>query len=263
MLDVFWRCLIGMALGGLLVLPSSAQASAPPNGIALSPAKLFLSGSGSGRISVTNDAAVAQDLRVSVSSYTLTEGGIVQLETGTVYRSARDWIRVSPSKLHLEPRASAVVTVSTIVPASAVAGDHTALVLVDPASRTVHQHACSGVDVRTGKLTRGVRLAGHSVIRRHARRALRVAVHNGGDVDELFVRGQAHLTLVGRHQTLASRALEVLPGTTGTLEFTLPRPVPRAFLARVTILYAAPRTEGPGIHTTPKPIVAQFRVRLR
>jgi hypothetical protein len=134
--------------------------------------------------------------------------------------------------------------------------------MVDPRDRPVHVRACSGILVRTGKLVRKLSLVTVSVAQRHGHKLVFVTLHNGGNVDELFARGQAHLTLVGRHRVVPSAKNEILPGTSARLTFALPSGLPRLIPVRLAIRSAAPGAEGPLVRVTPPPIVRSFSLRF-
>jgi hypothetical protein len=107
------RLALAIACGSLLWLAGSSSAAPPPNGIRLSPSKRVLTGSGHGTVTVTNTTGEPMDLVVELSSYSLSQDGIVQYESGNVSRSSAAWLKVSANSLHLDPHASASLAVSS------------------------------------------------------------------------------------------------------------------------------------------------------
>jgi hypothetical protein len=101
-------------------------------------------------------------------------------------QAAAGWLRLSPRRLVLAPRGTAVVTVSSAVPAGALPGDHPALVLF-----TTQPPRAAGVAIRIRiGVVVVVRVAGRIVHRvelealRVRRHALEVVVANRGNVLE-------------------------------------------------------------------------------
>jgi translation initiation factor IF-1 len=129
-------------------------------------------------------------------------------------------------------------------PRHASPGDHPALVLLTTrplGERHVRVRLRVGVVVLLrvpGPIVRRIDSRGLVVRRRGRRRLLELRVVNRGNVTELLGNGTLRLALVRRGHTLATlrpRRRELLPHSTGIVEFRYRGPVRGAVVARVEL----------------------------
>jgi hypothetical protein len=185
--------------------------------LSVSPVRMRLSRAASRTITITNtgNSPVAVDARAA--SFALDRGGKPTIAREP--RPAAGWLRLQPHRLSLAAGGSAVVTVSSAAPPSALPGDHPALVLF-----TTHPSRVAGIAVRMRiGVTVFVRVAGRIVHRlelgalRARRGVLELVVVNRGNAVEhvrarvLLLRGGrvlARLGPVGRTVLPHSRGIE-------------------------------------------------------
>jgi hypothetical protein len=192
-------------------------AGAASAALSVSPVHIRMSGASSRAITITNAGNAAAAVEARPGGFMFDRRGRPTLARGRW--PAAGWLRVRPQRLMLAPGGTAIVTVTSVAPAGALAGDHAALVLL----RTRSSRA-AGVAIRMQiGVVVYVRVAGRIVHRLelgglHARRrVLEAAVVNRGNVVErvrirvaLFRRGRvvARLGSVARTLLPHSRAVE-------------------------------------------------------
>jgi hypothetical protein len=265
------------ALGSLTpAVATSADPAAPsgpaPFALTVSPAPLTLLGPQQTTLRVTNGGEEPIDVQLRVSNYALGRDGRPLIGSAAGSRlSAQTWLRLEPTQLHLDPGQQGGVQVTAAPPRQATPGDHQALVLVAEAGAPGHllvRHRIGvGVLVRVaGPITRRLSI-GRLTVRRVGRLdVLRVRIRNLGNINERLAKGQVTVQLRrGRRPavTFRTRARSLLPGTTGDVVASRVGHRRGRYTATVRLRFTRPPNAGPGVSSTPSPLVRRVRVRLR
>ena len=139
---------------------------------------------------------------------------------------AASWLLVRPHSLSLRPRTAGSLTVSSLIPRGARAGDHGALIVLTTrpirgARVAVRMRLGVVVVVRApGPVSRRLELRRLRVRRLRASRVLELYVANRGNVTEVLPRGRVTITLRRGRRILAHlhpAPRELLPRTTGIM----------------------------------------------
>lgn len=265
------------ALGSLApAIATSADPAAPsgpaPFALTVSPAPLTLLGPQQTTLRVANGGEEPIDVQLSVSNYALGRDGrpLIGSAAGTRL-SAQTWLRLEPTQLHLDPGQQGGVQVTAAPPRQATPGDHQALVLVAeaqgaPGHLLVRHRIGVGVLVRVaGPIKRRLSI-GRLTVRRVGRLdVLRVRIRNLGNINERLAKGQVTVQLRrGRRPavTFRARARSLLPGTAGDVVASRVGHRRGAYTAIVRLRFSRPPDAGPGVSSTPGPLVRRVRVRL-
>jgi P pilus assembly chaperone PapD len=258
------------AIGGLGMLAPVASATS----ISVTPAHLIIPGNGRASLTVTNTGSEAETFSLRIGNYDLRPDGRVRIDPRlTPGRSARDWLRTSPPQIRLGPGQETTVTITSRPARSATPGDHQALLLVTSLPKAavrsrvaVRSQVGVGVIARVpGPFVRRIAVARPFVVRSGARRAVRLRLTNRGNINERFARGQIAVTLRRRGRVLArlvARPQSVLPGTKGVVSIPYRGRISGRVTVVATVRLARPAQAGPGIASTPTPIVRRATVRL-
>lgn len=209
----------------VLLAPASAGASSapPPVSLAASPARVTIVGSGQEAIRITNSGTKAVEVEVMRAGFALDLRGRPRIVAGRRLDAAR-WLLVRPRRLSLRPRTTGSLTVSSLVPRGARAGDHGALIVLTTrpirgARVAVRMRLGVVVVVRApGPVSRRLELRRLRIRRLRASRVLELYVANRGNVTELLPRGRVSLTLRQGRRVLARvhpAPRELLPRTIG------------------------------------------------
>jgi hypothetical protein len=270
----------GMGAGAIGALAASvaAAASAPPRSgqapfaLTVSPAPLTLLGQRQTTLRVTNRGSQPIDLQLALTNYALGPDGRPLIGPRVAAkRSARTWILLQPRQLHLNPGQIGSVHLLAVPPQLATPGDHQAIVLVTatqpgPGRLLVRHRIGVGVLVRVpGPIRRGLSIG--RVTTRHVGRqdVLRVRVKNLGNVNERLGKGQVTVQLRRGRRTIAvfrSLPRSLLPGTSGDLVASRVGHRVGVFTAVVQVRFTRPPLAGPGVSSTPKPIVRKTAVHF-
>jgi hypothetical protein len=216
---------LGPALLLALLAPASAGASSapPPVSLTASPARVTLVGSGREAIRVTNSGRKTVEVEVARAGFALDLRGRPRIVAGRRLDAAR-WLLVRPRRLSLRPRTTGSLTVSSLVPRGARAGDHGALIVLTTrpirgARVAVRMRLGVVVVVRApGPVSRRLELRRLRVRRIRGSRVLELYVANRGNVTEVLPRGRMTLTLRRGRRILARlhpAPRELLPRTVG------------------------------------------------
>lgn len=217
---------LGPAFASLLLqlAPASAGASgAPPVSLAAAPARVTLAGSGQEAVRVTNSGSKTVEVEVTRAGFALGLRGRPRIVPPRRLDAA-SWLVVRPRTLTLRPRATGSLTVSSLVPRGARAGDHGALIVLTTrpirgARVAVRMRLGVLVVVRApGRIIRRLELRRLRVRRLGASRGLDLYVANRGNVAEVLPRGRVTLTLRRGRRILARlhpAPRELLPRTIG------------------------------------------------
>jgi hypothetical protein len=186
--------------------------------ISVSPVRIRLSANSSSTLTIRNGGDVPTAVDARLAGFVLDRRGKPVIARGRV---AAGWLRVQPQRILLAPRGAAELTVSSVVPGAAGAGDHPALVLLTTQMRPA---APVAIRVRVGVVV-FVRVPGRIVHRlelnalRARGRVLEAVIANRGNVVErtrvrisLWRRGR----LLGR---LGPVVRTLLPHTRGIERF--------------------------------------------
>jgi P pilus assembly chaperone PapD len=265
------------ALGSLVpAVAMSADPATPagsaPFSLTVSPAPLTLLGSRQTTLRVSNGGDQPLNLQLSLSNYSLRRDGRPLFGSRAGARlSARTWLRLQPTRLHLDAGEQGSVRVTAAPPRQATPGDHQALVLLAAAQGSsgtfqVRHRIGVGVLVRVeGRITRRLSI-GRLTVRRAGRfDVLRVRIRNLGNINERLGKGQVTVQLRRGGQpplTFRARARSLLPGTTGDVMATRVGHRRGTYTATVRVRFSRPPDAGPGVSTTPRPLVRVVRVRL-
>lgn len=253
----------------------AATPQTPGNGISMSvrPSQTVIVPGGEDRtLTLTNTGSERTTYFTSVGDFDVSPVGLVRIDPPTLpSRSAKRWVRVQPAKVTLRPGESAPVRVRAEPSRIAAPGDHQAVVLFvsqETPSGDVRFRARIGVPliVRvSGDLKREVRVGRVKVVRSGRNRVVLVSVNNLGNVAERFTPNRMAVeVLKGRKRVAKLRPATrlFLPGSSG---FVLARYTGRArgvVTIRATFTPAAPQEAGPGIASTPSPIVRTAKARF-
>lgn len=210
----------------VLAFPTGGQGAAgSAHGLSVWPVRLSLAPGGAGVVHVANGGRRAALVELGVAGFALDLRGtprVVRRSDGTGALSLR------PRRLLVPRRGATTFEVRVARRSRLGPGDHPALVLLSARSAG---GAGVGVRVRIG-LTVEVRVPG--ALRRRVelgrlrvrRRVLALLATNRGNVAERVTRGSLALHVMRRGRLLAvlrPRPRDLLPGSRGVLEFTLPR----------------------------------------
>ena len=253
--------MIGAALRGaglaalLLLAPASAGASGarPPVALTASPAHVELAGSGRTSVRVTNSGRSSVILDVHRAGFALDLRGRPRVVARAAEsRSAAAWLAFRPRTLEIRPGTSRTVSIASRVPTRAEPGDHDALVLF-----TTRRRVREGLSVRVrmgvvvvvrapGRVVRRLVLGGMRAKGVRRGRFLELAVTNGGNVTESFVRGSTVVSVERGGRRLArliADARSLRPGTRGVLRFPVRRRLIGRVVARVDLASDAGRIQ--------------------
>jgi hypothetical protein len=242
--------------------------------ISVSPTHLIIPGNGQATLAITNTGGEAEAFSLRIGNYDLRPNGSVRIDPKlSPGRSARDWLSASPQQVRLRPGEQATVTISSHPARTATPGDHQALLLIasapkatGPGGVAVRSQVGVGVIARVaGPFVRDIAVARPYLVRSGAKRAFRLRLTNRGNINERFARGQIRLVLRRRGRVLArlaAGAQSVLPGTRGVVSIPYRGRISGLVTAVATVRLAPPALAGPGIASTPAPIVRRATVRL-
>jgi hypothetical protein len=181
--------------------------AAPPVALSASPARVTLAAHEARTIRVTNAGSIAAYVDVVPAGFALGLRGQPKI----VPRSRRQWIRVRPRRLALDPGETASLTVSSGAPAPEEPGDHASLVLLRTGTGVrggvaVRMQIGIVVVVRVpGLIVHRLRLQGA----RLRRGVVELAFRNAGNVSERLGPGRVRVVLL-RHGRIVRR-LRVAP----------------------------------------------------
>jgi hypothetical protein len=264
---------LALALAAAAAVPATGSA-APQINVSVNPGTLILAGHASQTLTVMNAGDVASTIDVGVGNYAISPEGAVQIDPPLEpARSARRWLTVSPSRLDLAPRQSAVVTVVSKPPHIASPGDHHALVMLTGrsdggSSSPVRVVARVGVGtlVRVpGALRRNLQVHGLTVHRAKGVKVFRIGLSNKGNVNERLARGQVTVVLRRGGAVVArlkARTRSILPGTSGIVAVPYRGPVRGVVTATATVTPTPAALAGPGIAGLARPVVRTATLTL-
>jgi hypothetical protein len=230
-----------------MLAPASAGAGVarPPAALSVSPARVMLLGAATQAVRVRNPGGMAVTVDVAPAGFALTLRGRPRIVSRT---GVADWLTLRPRRLVVASGGTAVLTVSSSVPARAEPGDHAALVLLSsrgPAGTVaVLMRLGVVVDVRVpGAVVRHLVLRALRVRGRGRFRVLELALANRGNVTELLQRGRVSVALERRRRVVArlvAAPRELLPHTSGIAEIRYRGRLRGRFFARVLVSPAGP-----------------------
>jgi hypothetical protein len=202
-----------------------ADASGPPPvALSASPTHIAFKGAGRATVTLANAGTAAVVVDVAPAELTLDVRGRPAVVGGA---AAVSWLRIRPHRVALAPGARTSVSVTSLPPRSASAGDHTAVVLFSTRPRATTAVAIRmrlGISVVTrmpGAVQRRIELRSLAVQRSAGRDVLRLGIANRGNVIEQLERGRVRLALVARGRVrarLQPPPRELLPRTSGICE---------------------------------------------
>lgn len=258
------RHVMRAGLGAALIV-AAAWSSALGITVSVTPTNLVILAGQSGDLTLTNpdQAAATYDLRIG--NYEIRPDGSVRIDPKEPpSRSARDWLKVSPTTVQLAAGASTTLHITSRRVSTAAPGDHHALVLISsrpeatPSGVAVRARVGIGVIVRVpGDIIRKVIAARPYVVTSAGSRSVRVKLTNRGNVNERFLTGQIRMQVLQGHRVIArlrARPQSILPGTSGVISLPYRGRVHGLLRVVVSIRLARPAVAGPGIASTPAPI---------
>ena len=265
-----WRscAVLGTALAAVAVAASSAWGIS----VSVAPSHLVIPAGQTQDLTISNPGSDPVTFDLSTGNYVLSANGQVQIDPKQPpARSAKDWIRLSPSTVTIDGQQSATIHVATKRVSSAAPGDHQALVFITsratstPGSVGVQTRLGIGVVVRVpGTLIRRLRVNKPTVATRGGVRVLQVRITNAGNINERFEKGQVRVTLrTGAAKTvLIAKPQNVLPGTYGIFSLPYRGKLTGTVKATATVRPGSPQVVGAGIASTPPPITTTATVVL-
>jgi len=224
------RCVTALAFVALtLVLvpaPAGAGTTRPPLGLAVTPARVALAGTGRATVRVTNPGVRAVVVDVARAGFSLDLRGRPHVVARAGVRSARPWLTVRPGRFVLPAGATKWLTVASRLPRRAEPGDHDALVLL-----TTRPWRSAGVAVRMrigvvvvvrapGRIVRSVAIRGLRIRRARRARTLELVLANRGNVTETIHAARVRLVLVckGARSSVRAETRELRPRTNGVVQ---------------------------------------------
>lgn len=213
----------------LVLAPASAGASTtrPPLGLAVTPARVGLAGTGEARVRITNPGVGAVVVDVARAGFSLDLRGRPHVVARAGPRSATSWLTVRPGRVVLRAGATKWLTVSSRLPRRVEPGDHDALVLL-----TTRPWRSAGVAVRMrigvvvvvrapGRIVRSVAIRGLRLRRAGRARTLELVLANRGNVTETIDTTGVRLFLVrkGARSSVRAETRELRPRTNGVVQF--------------------------------------------
>ena len=237
------RRALAAAAVGLVAASLPGAATGRGIGLSASPLRLTLRGTSAAVVTVRNPGRRALVVDVSRMGFARSLRGRPRLQPA---RGAAAWLRFRPRRLRVAPGGKAVVHVRAAPPRRAEPGDHPALVLLTTRPVGVRRVR---VRLRVGVIV-DLRVPGRIVRRVDARRLtvrnrrrLELLLVNRGNVTERFGRDGLRLVLSrdGRPlATLSPRRGELLPRSTGLVEFVYRGSARGEIVARVELRPSIP-----------------------
>ena len=244
-----------------LALVLGTSAARPPVGLVATPSHVVLEGNEHAAVRVTNSGARPVVVEVSRAGFALNQRGRPVVAPSSGARSAARWLTFRPAHFSVAPHAAVSLVVGSRLPRRAEPGDHDALVLLltrPLVSARVAVRLRMGVVVvvrAPGKIVRRLELRALHARRRGRGRALDLVVANRGNVTESLGRTRAVVSLERsglRVATLVARSRDVLPRTSGIVEFPIRRSPHGWMRARIVVPAQSGR----------KVLQRTFRIRL-
>jgi hypothetical protein len=244
---------LAAAAVGLVAASLPGAAAGRGIGLSASPLRLTLRGSSAAVVTVRNPGRQALLVDVSRAGFARSLRGRPRVRPA---RGAAAWLRLRPRRLRVAPGGKAVLRVTAMPPRRAEPGDHPALVLLTTrpvGARRVRVRLRLGVivDLRVqGRIMRRLDARTLTVRRRRRLRLLQLRLVNRGNVTERLASDGLQLVLSRGRRSLATLRLrrgELLPRSTGVVEFTYRGPARGRVVARIE-LRAAVRGRRPAFH---------------
>ena len=211
----------------LVPAPAGAGTTRPPLGLAVTPARVALAGTGKASIRVTNPGRGAVVVDVARAGFSLDLRGRPHVIPRAAPRAATPWLTVRPGRFVLPAGTSTWLTVASRLPRRVEPGDHDALVLL-----TTRPWRSAGVAVRMrigvvvvvrapGRIVRSLAIRGLRVRRVGRARTLELALANGGNVTETIDAARVRLSFVrkGARSSVRAETRELRPRTNGVVQF--------------------------------------------
>jgi hypothetical protein len=225
------RCATSLAVVALtfVLAPASAGAGTtrPPLGLAVTPARVALAGTGNAGVRITNPGVGAVVVDVARAGFSLDLRGRPHIVARAGPRAATPWLTVRPGRFVLPAGASRWLIVASRLPPRVEPGDHDALVLL-----TTRPWRSAGVAVRMrigvvvvvrapGRIVRSVAIRGLRVRRAARARTLELVLANRGNVTETIDAARMRLVLVGKgtRSSVGAETRELRPRTNGVVQF--------------------------------------------
>jgi hypothetical protein len=244
----------------LVPAPAGAGTTRPPLGLAVTPARVALAGTGKASVRITNPGFRPVEVDVARAGLSVDLRGRPHIAARGGRRAATSWLSIRPRRFVLRAGAATWLTVSSHLPRRVEPGDHDALVLL-----TTRPWRSAGVAVRMrigvvivvrapGRVVRSVAVRGLRLRRVGRARTLEVVLANRGNVTETLDAGRIRLTLVRKGSRSSVRPVmrELRPRTNGVVQFRYRGRLAGWVTARVRL------TLEPG-----RPVISRtFRVKL-
>jgi len=246
----------------LVLVPAQAGAGTtrPPLGLAVTPARVALAGTGRASVQITNPGLGAVVVDVARAGLAVDLRGRPHVAAHGGSRAATSWLTVRPRRFVLRPGATTRLAVSSHLPRRAEPGDHDALVLL-----TTRPWRSAGVAVRMrigvvvvvrapGRILRSVAVRGLRVRRAGSVRTLELVLANHGNVTETIDAARVRLVVMrkGARASIRPETRDLRPRTNGVVQFRYRGRLAGWVTARVHL------TLGPG-----RPVLSRtFRVKV-
>jgi hypothetical protein len=244
----------------LVPAPAGAGTTRPPLGLAVTPARVALAGTGKASIRITNPGLGAVVVDVARAGFSLDLRGRPHVVARAGPRAATPWLTVRPGRFVLPAGASRWLIVASRLPRRVEPGDHDALVLL-----TTRPRRSAGVAVRMrlgvvvvvrapGRVVRSVAIRGLRVRRAGRARTFELVLANRGNVTETIDTARLRLVVMrkGARARVRAEPRELRPRTNGVVQFRYRGRLAGWMTARVQLALE------PG-----RPIISRtFRVKL-
>ena len=211
-----------------VLVPASAGTSTtrPPLGLAVTPARVALAGTGKASIRITNPGLGTVVVDVARAGFSLDLRGRPHVVARAVPRAATPWLTVRPGRFVLPAGVTRWLTVTSRLPRRVEPGDHDALVLL-----TTRPRRSAGVAVRMrigvvvvvrapGRVVRSVAIRGLRARSAGRARTLELVLANRGNVTETIDAARVRLVLVrkGVRAQVRAEPRELRPRTNGVVQ---------------------------------------------
>ena len=254
----------------LVPAPAGAGTTRPPLGLAVTPARVALAGTGKASVRVTNPGRGAVVVDVARAGFSLDLRGRPHVIPRAAPRAATPWLTVRPGRFVLPAGTSTWLTVASRLPRRVEPGDHDALVLL-----TTRPWRSAGVAVRMrigvvvvvrapGRIVRSLAIRGLRVRRVGRARTLELALANRGNVTETIDAARVRLLFRAKGRPLVGPRRNARAASPDERRGAVPLPGPARGLGdRARSAGARARSPAPLPHVQGQAVRHRLRCGIR